>query len=99
MSAFAAEGPSGFVICGLVSGHSGAPAGDRKDQNPAPQCPFCFVAAQTAGNTALAGEAPAVLPYASTPVVAVLDRAGDRTFIPAVRRTTGYPRAPPVSSV
>src|SRR5215472_8504675 len=59
MSAFAAPGPDGFVICGHASGGRPASTHDRQNRNPASPCPFCFVAAQSAGHFPLLSAAPA----------------------------------------
>jgi hypothetical protein len=62
MSAFAAPGQSGFVICHFAS--ASPTDSDRQKPSPEPQCPFCFVAAQGAGDIALVGEATAFPAYA-----------------------------------
>lgn len=94
MSAFAAPGDAGFVICGQVS----TPTGDHHAPNPAPQCPFCFVAAQSAGHLALTGEAPAAPVYTALAFAKVADPIRRATFVPRVPRTAGDPRAPPAFS-
>jgi hypothetical protein len=93
MSAFAAPGQAGFVICGQVS--APGPAGDRHPQSPVPQCPFCFVAAQNAGHFALAGAAPMAPVYTALAFSAFADPIGRAGFVALFRRTLGDPRAPP----
>ena len=99
MSAFAAPGQSGFVICTYAADHAPSPAGDPQKQNPAPRCPFCFVGAQSVGHIALPGAAPAVPTYAGTPAAAIYDRIAEAAFVPQFRRGAGGPRAPPVATV
>jgi hypothetical protein len=96
MAAGAAPGPEDFVLCGAAS-HQGEPA--RDPQAPAPHCPFCFVAAQSAGLVATAGVTPAFPAYASLSIGAVSPRRGDGTSLLQVRYTHGEPRAPPGVSV
>ena len=97
MSAGAAPDPVGFALCGFASHHNAPAPGDR--QTPAPQCPFCFVAAQSAGHVATAGEAPAFPAYAGSLIAAVSHPLGDGTFVPQFRHRHGEPRAPPPASV
>jgi len=99
MSAFATPGQSGFVLCSFSSGRVPAPDSDRQKPRPAPQCPFCFVAAQSAGHIALVGEATAFPAYAGLLIDSVLDPIGDGTFAPQFHRKTGDPRGPPTFSV
>jgi len=98
MSAAAAADHIDFVICAPAAGHgAAAPDGDRQNQTDhRPQCPFCFVAAQSSGllatldgSTALAVAPPrqaSALRYGS---------GGARCFIRVLFRTNGNPRAPP----
>ena len=97
MSAGAAPGPLGFVLCSDAS-HQTAP-GDRQAPASAPQCPFCFVAAQSAGHVATAGEATAFPVYAGLVMAALSQPLGDGTFVPHFRHRQGEPRAPPALSV
>jgi hypothetical protein len=97
MSAVAAPGQPGFVICHFAS--TPAPDRDRQRPNPEPQCPFCFVAAQSAGHVALVGEATALPAYTGLFVASLLNPIGAGIFVPQFRRTTGDPRAPPAFSV
>ncbi len=96
MSAGAAPDLAGFAICSFA--HRTAPApGDR--QTPAPQCPFCFVAAQSAGHVATAGEVPAIPAYAGILIATISRRIGAEPFVPQFRHRHGEPRAPPAVSV
>jgi hypothetical protein len=97
MSALAASGPDGSAICSFASRAAPTPTDHRQKPHPAPQCPFCFVAGQSAGHIALLGPAQAPPAYAGVLLGTVSDRADD-TFVPPFRRTVGNPRAPPVFS-
>lgn len=103
MSAFAAPGQATLVLCSLADGLTiDAPAktGDRQNQTPRPQCPFCFVAAQSVGHVATAGEPPVFPAYVGSRVIGALsDHCRDKVFPPRPRRTVGDPRAPPAFSV
>ncbi len=103
MSAAAAPGDAGFFICGLAAGpgaHAPVPRGDRQNPAPRPECPFCFVAAQSAGHIATMHDGPAVPGYVGIPIPAVLlDHVAAGLFIPQFRRMVGDPRAPPSVSV
>jgi hypothetical protein len=99
MSAFAAPAPDGLVICSHASATTPAPAGERQNPSPTPCCPFCFVAAQSAGYIALDGKAPPVPVYAGLPIAPLPDRSGGAGFVPRFRRMVGAPRAPPAFSV
>lgn len=103
MSAAAAPGDAGFFICGLAAGpgaHAPVPRGDRQNPAPRPECPFCFVAAQSAGHIATMHDCPAVPGYVGIPIPAVLlDHVAAGLFIPQFRRMVGDPRAPPSVSV
>ena len=100
MSAFAAPGQAPF-ICGQVSAPAAAGKnhGDGHGPNSVPPCPFCFVAAQSAGLIALAGAAPVPPAYAGLVIAAVPAPIGPGVFVPRFRRTAGAPRAPPAFSV
>lgn len=97
MSAFAASDQPGSAICNAGPAPTPGQAGDRQKPNP-PSCPFCFVAAQTAGHVALTSVAPPVPAYAGLVVAAVPDCSGRDVFVPGFRRTTGDPRGPPAFS-
>lgn len=101
MSAAAAPGQAGYVLCGFTAGASApAPWGDPQQPRPRPQCPFCFVAAQSAGHIATIYDGPAVPGYVGIPISAGLsDHFAARLFVPRFRRMVGDPRAPPSVSV
>ena len=102
MSADAPPDWSGLVLCSLASKEiANAPAREsqRHKPSPAPQCPFCFVAAQSAGHIAIAGEIPTFPSYAGSSSTAILDPVGDGIFVPRLRHRHGEPRAPPAFSV
>jgi hypothetical protein len=94
--------PDGFVLCSFASHQTAnGPARDdsRQKPSPAPRCPFCFVAAQSAGHIATIGEAPAFLAYAGLLRAAILDPIGTGAFVFQLHHRHGEPRAPPVFSV
>jgi hypothetical protein len=95
MSAAAEADGTALVICN----HAPASPDDPQKPNSAPQCAFCFIAAQTSNNVLVAGDAPALPPYATLPITTMPDRHGERVFIPQLRRTAGDPRGPPRFSV
>lgn len=99
MSAFAAADQAGLVICSFASTHPGAAGEGPQKPSPTPQCSFCFVAAQTVGHIALAGEALTFPAYAGLLILGVPAPIGNRTFFPQFRRAAGNPRAPPAFSV
>jgi hypothetical protein len=102
MSAGAPPDRAGFFLCSFAS-HQTAnePAwdGGRQKPSPAPQCPFCFVAAQSAGHIATMGEALAFPAYASLLSTAILHPIGAVAFIFKLHHRHGEPRAPPAFSV
>jgi hypothetical protein len=92
----------GFVLCSLASHQTAnepARDGDRRKPSPGPQCPFCFVAAQSAGHTATMDEAPAFPAYAGLLSAAILDPIGTGAFVFRLHHRSGAPRAPPAFSV
>ncbi len=99
MSAFAMPESAGFVICS----HSptNGPAADRDRQKPgsAPECPFCFVAAQCAGHMAFVGETVAFPSYTAVLAAKIKDFISSGAFVPQFRRLAGGQRAPPDFSV
>jgi hypothetical protein len=102
MSAGVGQDKAGFVLCSFASreaANAPAPGGDRHNPGPAPQCPFCFVAAQSAGQLATAGEAPAVPAYAGLLIATISEPLGEGIFVPLFRHRHGEPRAPPAPSV
>jgi hypothetical protein len=102
MSAGAAPDRAGAVLCSLVSNQTvNMPArdGDRQKPNPAPQCPFCFIVAQSAGHAVIAGEGPAFPAYFGLLIAAMSDAIGDGAFVSQYRHRHGEARAPPTFSV
>ena len=103
MSAASASGQTDFVICSFAPGPSSNGPATNNDQNAPghrPQCPFCFVAAQSAGHLATIGEVTFFPAYARLQVTdALYGHFGDRGFVLQFRRTVGDPRAPPSFSV
>jgi hypothetical protein len=102
MSVAAASGHSDFVTCSFSAGlnaHAGAHGGSQKPA-PRPECPFCFVAAQSTGDAVTVGETPAFPTYAGVQIAGELSgHAVNGKFVPQFRRTAGEPRAPPLFSV
>ena len=93
----------GHVICSFTSGpsaHTPATSGDRQNPGPQPHCPFCFIAAQSAGHIATMGEA---LPLPAYGGMQIADKfsvhIGDKALVSQYRRKVGEPRAPPTFSV
>jgi hypothetical protein len=97
MSAFAATGPDAVVICSHAA--AATPAAGRHNSSSAPSCPFCFVAAQSAGYIPLVVESPVLPVHGGLPIASVSDRVTNVAFVPQFRRMVGTPRAPPVFSV
>jgi len=97
MSVVAAPGPSLVVICGHAA--VGTPVDHRQNRGSAPFCPFCFVAAQSAGYVPLVAVAPALPLHGGLPIASVSHRIADAGFVPRFRRMVGAPRAPPALSV
>jgi hypothetical protein len=93
---------AGPVVCSLGSNQTAnmpARDGDRQKPNPEPQCPFCFIAAQSAGHVAIAGEGLAFPAYFGLLIAAISDLLGDGAFVFHFRHRYGEPRAPPAFSV
>jgi hypothetical protein len=102
MSAGATSERADLVLCSFAFNQtSNVPVRDNGPQKPAPapRCPFCFIASQSAGHIATLGEAPALPAFAGLPVVAISDAIGDGVFVAQFRHSHGAPRAPPVFSV
>jgi hypothetical protein len=102
MSAGVASGHAGFVLCSFASddaANTPAQNRDRQIPSPAPQCPFCFVAAQSAGLVATTGKAPTFPAYAGLQIGAISRPLGDGAIVPQFRHMHGEPRAPPPFSV
>ncbi len=99
MSAAAASGNDSFVLCVHAPDSRTTLPADHKIPNPAPQCPFCFVAAQSSCGVAAGGGAPLLPAYAGLPIAGRLADDGGNTFIPQFRRMVGDPRGPPAVSI
>jgi hypothetical protein len=102
MSADMAPDGAGLVLCSFASNQpANAPArdGDRQKPSPAPQCPFCFVAPQSAGHVATVGEAPAFPTHAALQSAAISTPVGDAAFVAQFRNRQAEPRASPAFSV
>jgi len=97
MSAAAASGNDSFVLC--VHATASRTPDDHRIPNPAPQCPFCFVAAQSSSNIAAVGGAPLLPVYTGLSIAGRLAGDGGNTFVPQFRRTVGGPRGPPAVSI
>ncbi len=102
MSAASAADHIEIVLCSPVA-HAGitpSPGGGRDKNDQRPQCPFCFVAAQSAGFLATPGDAT-VVPVGDAPNVSRLRYgiAGIHIVVLPLRRGNGNPRAPPLFSV
>jgi hypothetical protein len=98
----ASSSADGFVLCSFASHQTAnepARDGGRQKPTPAPQCPFCFIAAQSSGHIATVGDAPAFPAYAGSLSVAILDPIGAGTFVFQLHHAHGEPRAPPTFSV
>jgi hypothetical protein len=98
MSVAATPDQVGFVLCSFAPDQSTPAPSDRQMPAPRPDCPFCFVATQSAGHLATAGEAPAFPAYAGIPIAAISPPIGVGTFVPQLRHRHGEPRAPPAFS-
>jgi Protein of unknown function (DUF2946) len=99
MSAASAADHIDLVLCSSVvhTGTAASPASGGRDKNDRrPQCPFCFVAAQSAGFPATPGVAT-VVSIGAARNVSRLRYGIARTGIVAspLRRSNGNPRAPP----
>ena len=103
MSAAVASGSDSFVLCSssfAPSAHGPVTDGDRQNPIPQPQCPFCFIAAQSAGHIAMLDGVPAFQPYSGLTAAAELAfRFGGGRSIPRYRRAVGDPRGLPHASV
>ena len=96
-----AEG-AGLAVCSPASNQTAnmpARDGDRQKPNPEPQCPFCFIAAQSAGHAAITEEGPAFPAYFGLLIAAISQPLGDGAFVSQFRHRHGEPRAPPAFSV
>ena len=94
-----ASAQDGLVLCLHVPDLPSTTPHD-KTPHPRPQCPFCFISAQSSCQVATATSVPILPAYAGQPLAGQL--AGDpsgHTYIPQFRRTLGDPRAPPKFSI
>ena len=98
MSALAAPAPDGFVVCSHAPRDAQIPTGDRHSPGPEAPCPFCFVAAQSAGHAPLLVQIPAVPVHLGLPIAALSARLGEARVILRFARMVGDPRAPPAFS-
>jgi hypothetical protein len=102
MSASAAAERTDNVLCSFAFNQTAnVPVrdGDRQKPGPAPQCPFCFIAAQSARDIAALGAAPAFPAYAGLLIAPISDPSGDGVFVLQFRHRHGEARAPPALSV
>jgi hypothetical protein len=102
MSAGVAPERADYIVCRFAFNQTAnSPVRDdnRQKPSPAPQCPFCFVAAQSVGHVATAGEASAFPAYAGLSIAAISDPIGDGAFVSQFRHKHGEARAPPTFSV
>jgi hypothetical protein len=102
MSVGVAADQASHILCSSAADQTAnAPARerDRHKTNPVPQCPFCFIAAQSVGLVATTSEAPTFPAFAGSLIGAISERVGDRTFVRQLRHTNGEPRAPPAFPV
>jgi hypothetical protein len=102
MSASAAPERADDILCSFAFNQTAnmpVRDDDRQKPRPAPQCPFCFVAAQSVRNIAALGAAPTFPAYAGLLIAQISDPSGDEAFVPQFRHRHGEPRAPPAFSV
>jgi len=102
MSAASVPGQLDFAICSSVVGYSHVVppnGGDRNKSGHQSQCPFCFLAAQSALHLATIGDGFASPAYAELEVTALRYRSFSGLPAPSFYRTTGDPRGPPQFSV
>jgi len=102
MSGVAAPGQLEFAICSSVAAYSHVAPPDGSDRNKSghqSQCPFCFLAGQSAVHLATIGDGIASPAYAELRVTALRYRTFSGLPAPIFYRTTGDPRGPPQFSV
>ncbi len=100
MSAGAAPDQLGFVLCSYASHRDCAGTGRPAKRRTRPQCPFCFVAAQSAGHVATDGRSPGVSGlFGLADCRLSRSRSAKGPFVPQFRHRLGEPRAPPAVSV
>ena len=95
MSAWVTPDSPGFAICSHTS--TGAPTESTGGQEPnsSPGCPFCYVASQCAGHTALTGETLAFPAYTAVSTASIAGLIRHDAIVPQFPRLSGSPRAPP----
>jgi hypothetical protein len=103
MSAIAPPGQAEFAICSSVADHGPVAPSDSRDRNKSShqsQCPFCFLAAQSAVHPATFGDGLASPAYGEFQVTGLRYCIHNGEILgPAFYRTTGDPRGPPQFSV
>jgi hypothetical protein len=97
-----APDPLGFSICSHVSGvddQSQAAGRHGQDRKSAPECPFCYVAAQSIGHFATATGALSLSAHPGLLVSIISSQIIADIVLPEFRGTDGEARAPPQFSV
>ena len=70
-----------------------------EDTEIGPECPFCYIAAQSVGHIATATDAPAPLAHPGLFVSIISSQIVAGIVLPEFRRTGGEARAPPQFSI
>jgi hypothetical protein len=103
MSATTSPGQTAFSICSSISDRGIVAPSDDSDRSKSShqtQCPFCFLAAQSAVHLATIGDGFACSAYADLQVAELQYGNYDGGIsTPASYRTSGDPRGPPQFSV
>jgi len=102
MSAVAVPGQPEFALCISVADHSQVAPWDSNDRSKSghqSQCPFCFLAAQSAVHLATLDGGFASPAYAEPQVTGPHYLTYSGLPAPTLYRTTGDPRGPPQFSV
>jgi hypothetical protein len=103
MSAVADPGQAEFAICSSVADHGlVAPSSndERNKSDQQSQCPYCFLAAQSADHLATTGGASTSPAYADLHVTGLhYGTYNGGILVPSLYRTSGDPRGPPHFSV
>ncbi len=96
-----AEAGGKFVICSAANATLTAPPAYDKSKRPSPHphCPFCFVAAQSAGQTATVGQFAGLTHVTFDSRDATYRGFVDRMFKLPLPHRTCDPRGPPQFSV
>jgi len=102
MSAELATQPQ-FSICNSITDYGVVTPPSNTDPNRSghqSRCPFCFVAAQSAGHLITIGDPPASLAFAELRITgSYYGKYNSEISLPGLLRTTGDPRGPPQFSV